>query len=134
MFAKIWHALFENAKPIDETMLVIETLVLALIFYDVVIGIRERRKKKRQSSSQSEKVKRLTGLIEEGQQIRNIAPSPHTNTDYPTAQAQWLDTANKWTNEVNELLMSYSSRASARFMHVINSRQGDNMLGLIGGT
>jgi len=49
MWHMLKHTLLQGGKPIDYTMLVIESLVLALIAYEVTVGIQERHKKKRRT-------------------------------------------------------------------------------------
>jgi hypothetical protein len=130
----MWYTLkrifFDGGRPIDYTMLVIEGLVLALIAYEVVIGIKERRKTKHRQALVDKRVIELSQLIESGQEIRSAVPNPNVGPDLLSqlrvSEEHWMGSVKKWTSQVDTLLSSYSPRASSKFMLITNFRPADN--------
>ncbi len=66
--------MFADMRPIDTAMLIIEVLVLLLIAYEVVIGIKVRRKERKRKNEIEKRVKLLRNAMSEGQKIQHSWP------------------------------------------------------------
>jgi hypothetical protein len=135
----MWHTLkrilFEGGRPIDYTMLVIESLVLALIAYEVLIGIKERCAKKRRHSALDKRVSEVSTIIAKGQHLQSTVPDIVANyRENEVIEGQWIEAVRIWTDETSTLLMAYSARAVSAFLQLTPDVGMDNTIFLPGRT
>jgi hypothetical protein len=98
--------MFEQTRPIDWVMLVIEAAVLAIIAYESIrIALTHHRIEKRK--------KIILGLMNDGQAILEDVPTVH-----PERVDSWYQSAEAWTKRTRAVLESYSSQALTAFNHL----------------
>lgn len=98
----IHHILFEGARHIDYTMLVVEALVLFLVGYGEWVTFSDRRKAKKREKLLAPRLIWLAGLIKQGEQLRRDTPvEVDTRAEHPAFQL-WIDRADAWSNSTAE--------------------------------
>jgi hypothetical protein len=97
--------MFNDAKPFDWLMLAVELLVLALIAYEVVTGVRHKRRISRRISS-------IFVLMQRGQALEDSAPS---QTADEAITAKWIENVSAWDAETNKTLANFSPQAAASY-------------------
>jgi hypothetical protein len=116
--------MFEGVKPFDWLMLGIETAVLLLILYEVIIGIVRHREAEKRRKQLAEVTQILSDFMFEGQSIQGETPNPHTGGDV----MRWINLVTEWHIKVAQYLSSISSRAESAFSLIINSNEGTRVL------
>ena len=102
MYHTIHHILFEGARQIDYTMLVVESLVLLLVGYGEWTTFSDRREARKRESFIAPKRAWLAGLIEQGEQLRRDTPvEVDTRAEHPAFQI-WVNRADDWSNRTAE--------------------------------
>ena len=114
--------MFEGIRPFDWLMLVIETLVLLLIFYEIIAETIRRTREHRRQSSINERVVELSRFVDRGLRLQSVVPDEAITTDQ-RIMAKWLAGLEMWTEEANAYLLLHSPRASAAFL--LTSNAGD---------
>jgi hypothetical protein len=104
----------EGARPIDLWMLVIELLVLALIAYEVIVGILRNRGDKKRTHNIRARSEKIREMMMEGQELQQEVPRFGTG---PMEIAKWANAEKEWHEATKELLASYSAQAGAAFLH-----------------
>jgi hypothetical protein len=111
--------MFENVKPFDWLMLVIEAAVLIVIVYEVVIeGVRRRAEAKRRAFIDAQALA-LSVLWDKGRRIQSVVPDPLLITDTRII-TDWIAEVEAWTQETQSFL-AVSPRASASFLSVTDA-------------
>jgi hypothetical protein len=110
---RINRFLFDGARPIDRTILVVDLLVLLVIAAEAIRELRLARKARKRQKIIDERVQAVRKAISEGQRIHSSAVSiGHTGT------AAWAQLALKWTADTQTLMASFSAQAEAAFLDV----------------
>jgi len=113
--------MFEGVKPFDWLMLSIETAVLLLILYEVIVGVVRHREAEKRRKRLAEVTQILSDFMFEGQSIQAETPNPHTGGDV----TRWVGLVTEWYIKVAQYLSSISSRAESAFSLIINIEQAD---------
>src|SRR2546428_2535998 len=107
--------LFEDVRPFDWLMLVIEVAVLvAILVFDIRAVRRERRHDREQRDRRTlvdQRVAALRDAMSKGQELRLSTPvsgNPHV--------AEWAQAVTNWGEETRVLLKSFSAHAEAAFL------------------
>jgi hypothetical protein len=96
--------MFEGARGIDYTMLVVETLVLLLVGYGEWVTFSDHRKANKRHKFLTPKRIWLAGLIERGEQLRQNAPvEMETREEHPDFQL-WVNRVDEWSNRTGEAI------------------------------
>jgi len=101
--------MFNEVRPFDWIMLAVEVLVLALIAYEVVIPLFQRKKTYKRK-------KELFSLMSEGQTILRKAPSAQQQF---TEADRWAKLVDSWIAKVEKQLTMYSSEAVVAFAQAV---------------
>jgi type II secretory pathway pseudopilin PulG len=113
---RIYRLLFDGARHIDVTILVVDLLVLVVIVIEW-IRTESRERKQAQKASQREKlvaerIEALRQLMSQGQEIQSNPPPPgDARVD------SWSKMADRWGEKTQALLRSYSAPAETSFLH-----------------
>jgi len=106
--------IFEEVKPFDWLMLAVEVLVLGLIAYEVVVARRERRAKRKREALLAERLSWLSGIVEEGEQLRRT--TPHGGPSVSDEQRwQWVKSVDLWTQQTTDLLAEKCPKSAIAF-------------------
>ena len=113
----IHQMLFEEIRPFDWIMLVVEVLVLILIAVEIFVftgpewwhGIQAKKK-----------ASKLFPFLAQGEALRNLI-SENPNQDHNQQRENIL----KWDRETQEFLTKLSSRALSTFRHVAHVSETD---------
>jgi hypothetical protein len=111
--------MFEGVKPFDWLMLGIETAVLLLILYEVIVGVMRHREAEKRRKQLAKVTQILSDFMFEGQSIQGETPNPHTGGDV----TRWVSLVTEWHIKVAQYLSSISSRAESAFSLIINAEQ-----------
>jgi hypothetical protein len=109
------YRLFKDARPIDDLILAVDFLVLAVIVW-VEVGEKWHKRTLRC------RVSELVHLLEKGQKLQSSTPSRLASSD---GAPSWIEEVGRWSAETQDFLASRSSRASFAFMHVVNAAMAD---------
>jgi hypothetical protein len=108
--------MFEGGKPFDWLMLGIETAVLLLILYEVIIGIARHYGTKFRQKELSQLVASLSQLMAEGLELQRCVPN--TATEETEVLQSWMTNTKVWGVKAGEFLAAHSQQASAAFLLV----------------
>ena len=92
---------FDEARPIDWLIVVIDFIVLFWIATANIIKV-PRRWKSRSA------IKRITAFLADGEGLQSSRPTTHSSDDDANA---WIEAVKKWTNEVQLFLAKTAVRA-----------------------
>jgi hypothetical protein len=106
--------LFEGARPIDRTVLVVDLLVLLVIVIEYGHSLLRERKKGQRELQRRRRLEFVRQAMSNGQELQRKAPYVHApNLDV----AEWKHSVNSWVQNTQTLLRSYSAQAEASFLH-----------------
>jgi hypothetical protein len=110
---RIGRVLFEGARPIDRTVLIVDALVLLIIFVEWIQAQRREHRISQRQKLVDTRLVSVRGAISQGQAIQHSAvPNGDAQTDH------WYQRTKAWTTQTEKLLEGYSLRASTAFMDV----------------
>ena len=118
--------MFAGVRSFDWLMFVIETAVLALIGYEVIVGAVRHRREQRRRANLNGLVAEISALMEKGLRLRSTVPLPDSN--WHLFVQPWIDSVNHWCEETNGFLATHSARASQAFLLVTDSGSVDNVV------
>jgi hypothetical protein len=123
--------MFGGVKPFDWLMLGIETAVLLLILYEVVVGIVRHRRATRREKELKQIVTSLSRFMDEGLGLqRNV---PDTAKEETKVLQSWMTSTKAWGDKTNEFLAARSQQASAAFLLVHDSSSADSIVFTLAG-
>jgi hypothetical protein len=94
-------------------MLVVEVLVLALIAYEVIVGVRRHRRKRERKQRIGHITAGLSVFMEQGKALQGGVPCHELARELEADL--WMVEADKWATEAGEFLAAHSSTASVAF-------------------
>lgn len=118
--------MFEGVRPFDWLMLVIETLVLLLILYEVIVGIRRHRREEKRAKELAHIIAALSEIMNKGKELQLSVPDPAT-TDWPVHDS-WMKSVKAWSSDTNTFLATHSSRASSAFLLLLDTASVTSMV------
>jgi hypothetical protein len=118
--------MFEGVKPFDWLMLVIETAVLLLILYEVIIGIARHSSAKRRQGALKQIVASLSQLMDEGLTLQRGVPD--TAKEESRVLQSWMTDTNVWADKTSKFIASHSRQAAAAFLLVHDSSSADTVV------
>ena len=118
--------MFQGVKPFDWLMLVIGTLVLFLILYEVIVGWVHRHKERKRQSAISHIIASIFEFMERGRKLQASVPDPSFDT--PDVVDRWIESVKLWSIDTNNILAQHSLHASAAFVLVVNARSVDSTI------
>jgi HAMP domain-containing protein len=112
---RLWRVLFDGARPIDRTVLVVDALVLAVI---VTEYIHARNRERRMDRREQQKLRRIESLRQAMSQGRNLQHNvPKDISGAAQVILDWRSSVRSWIEETRDLLKSYSAQAETSFLH-----------------
>jgi hypothetical protein len=118
--------MFEGVKPFDWLMLGIETAVLLLILYEVVVGIVRHRGAISRRKELQQVVTSLSQFMDEGMRLQRSVPD--TAKDESRVLQSWMVDTKAWGGKVGEFLAARSQHASAAFLLVHDLSSSDSVV------
>jgi hypothetical protein len=118
--------MFEGVKPFDWLMLGIETAVLLLILYEVIVGIVRHRGARRRQKEVKQIVTSLSQFMDEGLELQRSVPDT-AKEEWGVLQS-WMTSTKVWGDKASECLATYSLRASAAFLLVHDLSSSDSVV------
>ena len=115
--------MFEGVKPFDWLMLGIETAVLPLILYEVIVGIARHRGATRRQSELNKIVTSLCQFTDEGLELQRRVPD--TAKEETRVLRSWMTNTKAWGDKASEFLATHSQQASAAFLLVHDLSSSD---------
>jgi len=112
-------------------MLGIETAVLLLILYEVIIGIAHHRVTTRRRNQLRQIVTSLSQFTDEGLGLQRSVPD--TAKEEPEVLQSWMVNTKVWGDRVNEFLTARSRQASAAFLLVHDLSSADSVVFTVSG-
>jgi hypothetical protein len=107
-------------------MLTIETLVLLLILYEVIVGVVDRRNERKRQSAITRIVATLFEFMKSGRKLQASVSDP--SFDPPNEIDQWIDSVKRWTVDTNAFLAQHSPPAAVAFLLVVNAHRIDSTI------
>jgi hypothetical protein len=120
----LWH-MFNDVRPFDWVMLIVEVAVLLLILYEVIVGaVRSRQEKQRQAKLDAI-VASLAKQMDEGHSLQVTTPSPQLEL---AKIREWIQSVRAWSHATEIILKHYSLRAVRAFTLVVNANTADTVV------
>ena len=110
ILAAIGRHLFSGEYGVFDRFL--ELAVCALILYEVIVGIRQRRESWHRTKVINKRIDAVREIIAKGQGLQNSAPK----ISDPNLQ-NWVTGVTVWSEETAVLLKSYSRQAEVSFQY-----------------
>jgi hypothetical protein len=104
----------EVVRPFDWLMLIIETLVLLLIAYEVIIGSLHRREDSKRQDALHDRIMALARLMDRGQKLKRTAPQVGVDG------VPWVKSVHEWGRDTEAFLDTCSAHASSKFLDETN--------------
>jgi hypothetical protein len=118
--------MFEGVKPFDWLMLGIETAVLLLILYEVVVGIVRHRGAIRRQRKLKQIATSLSQFMDTGRELLRSVPDP--SKEESEVLRLWMVNTNAWGVRANDFLAACSQQASGAFLLVHDSSSADSVV------
>ncbi|MGB6802471.1 MAG: hypothetical protein WA899_02265 [Candidatus Sulfotelmatobacter sp.] len=125
-YAGTLRRMFEGVKPFDWLMLGIETAVLLLILYEVVVGIVRHCGARRRQKELSRIITSLSQFMDEGLELQKSVPD--TATEQTGVLRSWITNTKAWGDKINTFLVARSRQASAAFLLVHDLSSSDSVV------
>ena len=123
--------MFEGVKPFDWLMLGIETAVLLLILYEVIVGIVRHHEATCRQKKLRQIVASLSQFMDEGLKLQRSVPD--TAKEESGVLQSWMMNTKLWSDKASEFLAAHSRQASAAFLLVHDSSSADSVVFTLSG-
>jgi len=118
--------MFEGVKPFDWLMLGIETAVLLLILYEVIVGVVRHCAATHRQKELKQIVTSLSQLMDEGLRLHKSVPD--TAKEETAVLQLWMTNTKAWGDKTSAFLASRSQQASGAFLLVHDSSSADSIV------
>jgi hypothetical protein len=118
--------MFEGVKPFDWLMLGIETAVLLLILYEVIVGIARHHGETRRQKELKQIVTSLSQFMDDGLRLQRSVPD--TAKEETGVLQSWMANTKAWGDKTDMFLAARSQQASGVFLLVHDSSSADSIV------